>query len=87
MKEGIADAENRYVINPTGHLTQSWGQPPIGLYVPIGSGQESRWQPLTGVESCSSAQFLTYGGKDINQEAAAWDAASDEAFVNFERSL
>ena len=68
------------------YLAESWGQPSIGLFTPVLQGEQAYWQPLIGLDACSSSVTMgaVYGVQAPDQDIAAWDALSDEAFLGFE---
>lgn len=67
---------------------ESWEQPPIGQMLLVMAGaNQVYWLPQAGVESCSATVMTAYPGPVVDVESAAWDFASDEAFLNFERLL
>ena len=66
---------------------ESWEQPPIGQMLFVTGGNQVYWLPQAGIESCSATVMTAYPGPVVDVESAAWDLASDEAFLNFERSL
>lgn len=65
-------------------LAESWGQPPIGLFTPVLYEGQTYWQPLIGVDTCSSSVTVgtVYGVPVPDDDITAWDALSDEAFLS-----
>jgi len=68
-------------------VPESWAQPGIGLYSPVSSGNRTSWRRLLGVAYCSGTYAPSSLKDELRHETRAWDAASDEAFITFERSL
>lgn len=62
-----------------------WGQPAASRYFFVIDGARLYGQPIAGVYLPSS-EILCFDA-DLAAEFADWDAASDEALVNFEAML
>ena len=60
----------------------------IWIQAPIAAQQYDTSEPLLidGIYS-RSRKFDPFGGADLVREFAAWEAASDEALMNFEKDL
>lgn len=59
-----------------------WGQPAASRYILVVDGVRLQGQPIAGTY-VASPQFISFDD-DMAAELEAWDAASDEAFWNFE---
>ena len=83
-----ADGSDYVVMSSESVFDQgSWAQPSIGLCAPIMLDDESRWVRLKNITSCSSTAVQPSIEARLRAEFEAWEAASDEDFINFERSL
>lgn len=64
-----------------------WGQPAASLYVFTIVGDRLFGQPIAGVYLPSPPLDILPIDSRLAAEFAAWEAASDEALVNFEATL
>jgi len=62
-----------------------WGQPAAARYILVVDGVRLHGQPIAGAY-VPSADLLGFDD-DVATELEGWDAASDEAFWNFEAML
>lgn len=62
-----------------------WGQPAAARYVLVVDGVRLQGQPIAGAY-VPSAPFVGFDD-DVAAELEGWDAASDEAFWNFEAMI
>jgi hypothetical protein len=64
-----------------------WGQPPASHYVFRIVGTRLFGEPIAGVYLPSPSSDILSVDSHLAAEFEAWDAASDEALVNFEATL
>lgn len=65
----------------------SWGQPPASHYILFVRDNRLVGEPIAGVYAASPSADLNFSQARLAAEFAAWEAASDEALVDFEQGL